>query len=217
MVGWVMPHPITTRIIIVSKSSFGTAYHLLVKDFLDVTEYINPCNENKNCYSHRLYELLLRTSTEFENLCKFSFNKGKGKGNDIHPIKQKLDINDYKLLEPIWKVKDKEVGLLFWLPEKRLIKPFYNWDSEIPSLTWYQSYNKVKHNREDEFYNASLENTVLSLAGLFLALRYEFDEDIFNPYASLRQRRSGSLGNHPEHYINNSIFSIKTLNNPQTE
>ena len=29
-------------------------------------DYIEPTNENKFVYSHRIYELLLRTATEFE-------------------------------------------------------------------------------------------------------------------------------------------------------
>lgn len=77
-----------------TQISFGNAYQLLVKDFLRILEFIAPCDDNLATYSHRLYELLLRTATEFENFCKYSLQE-----RSLLPSGRSPNINDYKQLE----------------------------------------------------------------------------------------------------------------------
>jgi hypothetical protein len=182
------------------------AYQLLVKDFLRLLEFIDPCDNNLATYSHRLYELLLRTATEFENLCKYSFHARSLLPSGRSPT----NINDYKLLESSWEIEQKEVGLLFWQPIK-YIQPFDGWSTNLPPLAWYRAYNEVKHNREANFSYASLENVTLALAGLFLALSSEFrtSDSIFNPYATMRSQIGKNSPEFSETWINNSIFSVR--------
>jgi len=187
-----------------SQSSFGSAYHLLVSDFLTVTEYINPSDANLNTYSHRLYEVLLRAATEFENLCKFRLRNGN------YTKTQNLNINDYKTLEEVWEVEDKEVGILIWQPQKKYVKPFDNWTLNSPALPWYKAYNNVKHNREENFSCASFSNVIVALSALFLALEAEFGKSIFNPYEVSSSRRTRGSVEFNESHINNSIFTKKS-------
>ena len=187
------------------KSSFGSAYQLLINDFLKLTEYINPCDSNEACYSHRLYELLLRASTEFENLCKYLISKR----DSTNSVSGNLNIHNYKTLESSWNLERKEVGLLFWVPGIKYIKPFDSWSTNSPPLSWYNAYNNVKHNREACFSDASLKNVVLSIGGLFLALYAELDDEVFNPYESSSSSRGSSSKDYSEKHLNNSIFTIR--------
>jgi hypothetical protein len=134
-------------------------------------------------------------------------NTGRGKPLNIKP----KNISDYKELESIWQVDNKEVGLLFWMSSKH-IKPFDNWHQNTPSLSWYKAYNTVKHNRDEKFSEASFENTVASLAGLFLALHCEFGEKVFNLYETSSTIRGHGTAKYSEKFINNSIFTIRTPN-----
>ena len=191
-----------------NESSFSTAYQLLVKDLLTIAEYINPSDANKTCHSHRLYELFLRACTEFENLCKSSYEK------NIGPLPDRSNITHYKQLEENWKLEKQEVGILFWQNTNSCVEfwtPFENWSSNSPPLKWYKAYNNVKHNRDENFSEASLENVVLAVSGLFLALHAEFEEEIFTPYETNPSTKgsSNTVTGYKEIRINNSIFSIR--------
>lgn len=52
------------------RSMLCRAYHLIESDIKKLFEYIEPCDLNKTCFSHRTFELLLRTCTEVETNCK---------------------------------------------------------------------------------------------------------------------------------------------------
>ena len=50
--------------------SLITTAHLIVCDLYEVFDYVEPHDDNMDIYSHRIYELFLRTATEFESNCK---------------------------------------------------------------------------------------------------------------------------------------------------
>jgi hypothetical protein len=54
--------------------------------------------------------------------------------------------------------------------------PFRNWDKAAPtaSLSWYDAYNGVKHDREREFERATLENLANGLAACAIMLMAQF-------------------------------------------
>jgi hypothetical protein len=41
-------------------------YHLLEKELLRICDFVGPADANVSCYSHQLFALLLRASSEFE-------------------------------------------------------------------------------------------------------------------------------------------------------
>lgn len=55
-------------------------------------------------------------------------------------------------------------------------KPFENWDSTQPtkSLKWYDAYNKVKHNKNQNYDKATLENCLNAVAAVIIlfSVRY---------------------------------------------
>ena len=52
------------------RKSMIKAARLIIDDFERLFEYIEPHTSNENVFSHRIYELLLRTCTEVESCCK---------------------------------------------------------------------------------------------------------------------------------------------------
>jgi len=187
-----------------SQQSYYTAYSLLIKDFLKLCEYVEPADVNERVYSHRLYELYLRACTEFENVCKeILIGSGYQKSGNFK-------ISDYRTLDASLKLSQREVGLLFWQPTEKYISPFKDWQIMGAPLSWYQSYNEVKHNRNAEFSKASLENAVKAVAGLFLLLFSRFGLEFFNPYAALNSsRKSYDQNDIVTITVNNSIFSVR--------
>jgi hypothetical protein len=125
-------------------------------------EYVEPVDANLCTYSHRLYELLLRTSTEWESVCKDAL---VSIGYTVAP--RDMNVNDYTQLESILLLETVEIGLDFWRPARVLVQPYQGWTTAQPPLSWYKSYNSVKHNRNSEFPRATLDNVRQAMAALF--------------------------------------------------
>jgi hypothetical protein len=133
----------------------------LVADLETAFEYVEPVDQNLGTYSHRLYSLLLRASTEFESLAKEMARALHGDAKDFRSMTQ------YRSLDREFKLSLLAVNVLSWRPAPRRIIPFQGWRDAEPKLHWYQGYNTVKHNRSEEFASANMANTVEAVAGVF--------------------------------------------------
>lgn len=60
-----------------------------------------------------------------------------------------------------------------WLPA---VTPYAGWDKADPTetLTWYDSYNAVKHDREKDFHRATLQNAIASVAAAWVMVAAQF-------------------------------------------
>ena len=67
------------------------------------------------------------------------------------------------------------------LPE---IAPFHGWNSIQPtkSLIWYDVYNRVKHDREANFKDATLGNAIQAVAGCVVMLAAQFGHEALGNY-----------------------------------
>lgn len=156
-------------------NSLVTTARLIIRDLYEVFNYVEPDNAHFPVYSHRLYELLLRTSTEFEANCKGILDANgyarPGGGN--------LNIQDYFKIEAATKLSGYVVTFDRW--PNHQFKPFASWNTGVfAPLLWYQGYNNVKHNRYVNFHNASLENVMNAIAGLLCILYAQIGENMDN-------------------------------------
>lgn len=176
------------------------AYKILEEDLLKLFQYVEPSDENSDVFSQRTYELFLRASTEFETNCKqiLLANGYKPKGN--------WSINDYQKIERATKLSEYEIKLNIWHPGGKIFKPLASWKSLKP-LDWYQDYNKVKHDRSNNFQKAKLINVVNAVSAVWAVLYAQFSYYIFEPY-------NDSIGltsddNTGFEYSDSTLFSIK--------
>ncbi len=152
------------------ESLLGAA-RLIVEDVIRVFDYVEPCDENFNVYSHRIYELFLRCATEFETNCK-----GILLANRYSKRLEDLNIVDFHKLNGAMKLTDYRITCDSW-NTPRAFNPFEDWEKG-DSLSWYQAYNQVKHNRSSCFQLANLKHLMLALCGLVVLLAAQFDEGI---------------------------------------
>lgn len=146
---------------------------LIIRDLYELFNYVEPNDVNLNTYSHRLYELLLRTATEFEANCKGILDSNgyvkTGGGN--------LNITDYFKIENAANLSGYEVTFERW--PNHVFKPFDAWNTGVfASLPWYQGYNHVKHNRFSHFSEANLENVMNAIAALLCILHAQIGENM---------------------------------------
>jgi hypothetical protein len=150
-----------------TKSNIHWNYYLaLEKDLEVVSRYIEFVEPNFAVYSIELARLLFAAASETDvvaqRLCKFT-------SPDL--CKTEMNINDYKaiLKASLPTVIDTEV----FVPRYGLsFKPWINWAGD-ENPKWWRSYNKVKHNRDESFDQATLQN-VLNALGALLILTLNF-------------------------------------------
>ena len=153
--------------------SLVTTAHLIIRDLYEVFNYIEPCDSNQHVYSHRIYELFLRTATEFESNCK-----GILRDNNYAKAEKDMNILDYYKIAPAVKLLDYMVSFERW-GTRRMFMPFAGWNQTAQApLTWYQEYNHVKHNRYSNFSKANLENLMNAVAGLLCILHAQIGENM---------------------------------------
>lgn len=155
------------------KMSQIISAHLILKDLYEIFNYVEPCNGNKNVYSHRIYELLLRACTEVE-----SNMKGILTANGI-PSNTKFTMkNNYFQLGNACQLDKYKIKFKRW-KEDVDFNPFSQWNStSYSTLTWYKEYNDVKHDRYKDFKKANLENLMNSIAALLCLLHAQYGEDM---------------------------------------
>lgn len=140
------------------------AAHLIITDLYTLFNYVEPCDDNFCVYSHRIYELFLRTATEFETNCK-----GILEANN-YSIERNMTMNDYFKISSAAKLSGYSVLFHRWATRHEF-KPFSSWNTCTYSpLDWYKDYNDVKHNRLDNFRKANLNNLMNAISALLCIL-----------------------------------------------
>ncbi len=173
-------------------SNYIRSYLLLQKDLIDLFNYIEPSDTNLTTYSYRIQELLLRTCVEIEANFKaiLAANKYSKSG--------RLDITDFAKVNASHFLSDYLVKLPFW--SENLItairQPFKDWGSPPDTskpwrLTWYDAYNKSKHDKANSLHHASLENLIDAFCGLVALVTAQYMFEDFGPQPDLLAINSG--------------------------
>jgi hypothetical protein len=148
------------------ESIYWQTFKMLYADLEDTFRYVHPVADHHNVYSFKYYELLLRSCTEFESVCrKFIIQKQLTTKKP-----DKTDIRDYFLLNQYDEDRVlSKFHAIFKFDHDYVLTPLDGWNKSH-ALSWYQDYNKVKHHRASEFQRASLLNVLNAVSGLFLII-----------------------------------------------
>ncbi len=153
------------------KKSLITATRMILRDLNSLYNYIEPSDDNLGVYSHRIYELLLRTATEFEANCK-----GILKANSYSKPENEWCVKDYFKISKVARLNEYSLTFERW-ESTHEFKPFIEWNpSRREPLSWYDAYNDVKHDRYGNFKKARLEFLMNALAGLICIMHAQYGE-----------------------------------------
>ena len=156
------------------RKSMLMAARLIFDDFERLFEFVEPHTSNENVFSHRIYELLLRTCTEVESCCKGILVANGLAANNM---------DDYKKIEQATHLSDYTVQYSNWFPSQYIIQPFASWATG-GSLPWYSDYNSVKHNRCQNFPKASLKNLLDAISGLLCIIHAQIGDAVQQVFES---------------------------------
>ena len=155
------------------KSMIMTA-RLIIDDFERLFEYVEPHSSNEKVFSHRIYELLLRTCTEVESCCK---------GILVANGHVARNMNDYKKIEQASHLSGYTVQYSNWLPMAYFAQPYASWATGA-QLPWYEAYNDVKHNRSQNFHLANLKNLLDAISGLLCIIYSQIGDSVQQVFES---------------------------------
>lgn len=156
-----------------SPGQYIRAFHLLLKDLQELFDYIEPSDQNLDCYSYRIHELLLRACVEVEANCRAILNE-----NGF--IKKNLNMNDYKKINKTHHLSSYEIKVPYWDGLKQFRKPFSSW-AKGKNLSWYEAYNATKHDRYSSFKKATFNNLLDACCGVLVMLSAQFYTNEFTP------------------------------------
>jgi hypothetical protein len=129
---------------------------------------------------------------------------------------------DYVVAKEVLNLGAYSVRLKMY-PNLGLLLPFKGWNKAQPtkSVPWYDSYNKVKHDRGGNFEESSLINMVNSVAALHILLEAQYGRDIFgrgnesefySPFnTESRPKLTANEVFLPEFEIGKGLFWIKSV------
>lgn len=123
-------------------------------------------NENLNTFSSIYLKLILEIGSEVDNIFR-----------EICGLSGRVDISDYAA--PVFSKYPAIVNQFVSVNDSSIcISPFSGWNTAQPSqsLSFWNNYNSIKHDRITNYKKASLETTINALAGLFILLMYRIDE-----------------------------------------
>lgn len=141
------------------------------KDLESLSRYIEFEARNLNTHSIELAHLLLSSSAEVDVMLKQYCKQliSNASPNNINEYKAIILSENSDILNQ--QILINRFGLVF--------TPFENWNNGN-NPDWWRSYIQVKHNRNDYYHEANLQNTINSVGALLLVNVYYYKELFYN-------------------------------------
>ena len=144
-------------------------FEALDDDLHRLARYIEPVPDNFNCYSTEIARLFLSTCSETDVVLRMicrSLNDEKA--SSISSYRTTVTSRYTHFCHT--KVEIPEYGIS--------IRPWEHWLTQ-DSPSWWQDYNKVKHQRDAYFGRSSLYNLLAASGGLLVALFYQSQDVLY--------------------------------------
>jgi hypothetical protein len=144
----------------------------------EIFRVVHPVQENFDAFGHEIRNLLILAATEVEAHWKGVLA--------VHGVRGR-QTQDYVKLADAMKLREYAIALPFY-PWLNVVRPFEGWmPSETPTkdLGWYDAYQAVKHDRENQFQRATLLNAIQAVCGCAVLLFAQFGQHGFHYRAEI--------------------------------
>ncbi len=136
----------------------------LEADLTQLARFVEFSNNNFDTYSIEIAHLLLASASEVDVILK-QYCRRLANDNNVDGI------NNYRQI--ILSQEPSIVPATVDIPRYGLqMVPWTNWQEADQNPDWWHAYNKVKHERGNNFEKANLKNLLNAMSGLFIALIY---------------------------------------------
>lgn len=155
-------------------NNYWKYYLILEEDFLGTLRYVELHSGNFNTFSTEYTKQYQAICSEIDVVCK-EFCKVINSTAKVGNIESYAKI----ILNEVSKIRDEKITI-----KKYRVNALYPWrewrlecgDVKYKSPEWWTKYNKVKHNRNQNFEQANLGNVLSALAALFVLEVYCYEK-----------------------------------------
>jgi hypothetical protein len=178
-------------------------YYLALEDVMErVSRFIEFSEKNYGVYSIELAHILFTASSEFEIVAKMLCKR-------VEPSAKPETITDIRKIL-IRKIPDVAIENVFVDRYCLTLDPPLEYFAKGKAPRWWASYNAVKHNRNEKFEEATLENALQALASLLIVAVYyqkaKTSSINFNDATRTLRPESSLLKLNP-HYYSKIVFT----------
>ena len=148
-------------------------YYLSIEKMMkNTSQYVCPSKQNKNTYSDEFMKIILLSCSEIDSILKVICKENnvilKDKDYNMYEYAKVLETqDDIKgwAFSPVCDTSSRDKSFVCF--------PFKNLDSQKPyaGLSWWEAYQKLKHNRVENAIIGNLENAVYAITAHFVLLR----------------------------------------------
>ncbi len=164
------------------QTRFSISFNNRVKELKDIFSSVSPHENNLHTFSEDIFSSFHLTCTNFENLSKYLLSRT----NLSRKLPKNYVLKDYKEYIVHKNLLNVGTRLFYWEGKKEMksypFKEFNNGET----LSWFTSYNKVKHNYKEYMEEANLENLITAISALYILGWIRYQQKIINPLAKTR-------------------------------
>lgn len=146
--------------------------NVLTRQLADICQTVHPDQGTLDTYGHAIRNLLILACTEVE-----AHWRGILVANGV--MKKRYTTDDYVQLLGAMQLDEYSVDFPYypWLGSRT---PFQGWNNVSPtqSLSWYDAYNSVKHDRETKFSRATLGRAFDSVSACAIMMLAQYGHSI---------------------------------------
>jgi hypothetical protein len=142
----------------------------LLEDLAQLFRVVYPSHTNSGAYGARVRTVLLTACMEVEAQWRAVLE-----ANGRYSNSGRYTTNDYVLLLKAMRLNQYTLKLRKY-PDHLSLSPFSTWSADQPtqSLSWYDSYNKTKHNGDACLSEATLGSATVAVAAVVAMLLAQF-------------------------------------------
>ena len=166
-------------------------YFLALEKDLDVaSRYVEFCKANDKVFSIEFAHLLFAAASEVDVVAKLLCQQ-------LAPNAPRNNINDYKAVLTS-RLPDLVTAQVLVSRYGLILTPWDNWKG-VTNPLWWRSYNRVKHERDAHFTEATLKNAVNALGALLILIFHYYSYSLSEtPGQPLTPARETTLQLQPE-------------------
>ena len=146
---------------------------LVIDDLKKAFQVVEPTKKNLKVFGNTLRNIILISCTEIDSMMSRILRE-----NSCPPVRGMYKTTDYVKLKKALKL-DKYKIIFNEYEDLGSFSPYAQWNegSSTKSLRWYDNYNKIKHDRQNNFYLANLETALTSISAYAILLFAQFGKD----------------------------------------
>lgn len=178
-----LPGPLLSLEYAHEKAAAATQAISLARRLTKTFSVVDPDPKNMKVFGAEFREIIILAATEFEAQAK-GILRANSYGRSL--TGENLSTKDYVKIEPALRLADYAMTFdrFPWIDP---VAPFEHWNSDLPtqSLRWYNAYNLVKHDREQNFTHATMENAIAATSAVVILGVAQFGYDFLRRNPSL--------------------------------